>query len=1507
MPRMLLQQQSQENQENGVGQGRQDDDGDDDDVSSSDEQQQDDMKRGGAQAAATDTDTATNTAATTETAAAPVVKRKRGRPPKNASAAAANAAAAPAAAAATGNGSGGRKKDCGGNGAPGDAGTSHAGELGTEESVDVRRGKARIDLLYPPPPPVPPARRRLLCQVGQFLEREHDTEVFERILQQGKELAAASRARFNSLVPDCLIGSSSPATPYITEPMVVGAQQQLERIFEAPVSASTVPVGVKTVLERELGKKVRTHVVAAIEYRCRYERWRKKELQRIQQQQAAKEAAMVAAEMCATTGNNSFRRSNSVMSRGGGGGGGGAFGGGGNGNTAGGSGGFGSILFGSGSLDPPNSPAIGRSSSRGGRADIVRSDLEERQAIATLNAIDLVKKMVELPPMAMLSPRAARWEAHYIDHNRLVTDPIADNYNTKFIRPWTESEISIFAEKFLAYHKDFQRIAPFLPDRTVPEVVRLYYAVQHTEEFEITRRKYQLRKRREKAEENAAAARMGGPLMLASLPVPKLGEEQGGGGGGGGGTSGRYGNDRLGRTGSRSSGFGDSEGEFGNASGGRERDRERGATATTATGAGSGSTGGVAGGGTSGRGRGRGRGGGRGRGRGRAAGVAASQQLLLQQQQQQQYLLSLEPVYPDLPTWSWSWVGDGERRPLRSSRIRATSLAHILEHEFYTTTELFTASSPFYEEYNAAVAPPPPPPPVIAVAAPTTAGPLQTITTSRRGRSAGIYALSDDDDGAMAVDSDNESDYVGAGGGGGGGGRRSNAVRSTSTTHVAARGAGAADGRPNVGRGRLPAPTTDAKFIQGVKLYGRDWSLLAAHMGNRNAASVRLYWERHRERLGLDALANGGDVGDAGDVGGVGSGRSGGGDRGGRPSNVVGETTLHILNIANVWKPIIDALKKNDDDGGDDDSGVVFDVLSKLVDAVDTPGIDIEASQDADADATMISSQTRLLLRSKLTQEECQRCVHLIKNQVIRVDGDNGSIVEVLEDDNPCDALIAASIARPSLVRSFLLAIDQYAYSSLHSATTAPAFSELHLTTTAAAGVTKQQHPSPNAGKPNAQPTGNGGRRGKASLWSEEERAALIQVYATYGRNFDLMYGAVPTKTPTQIRNFYQNYRAKVFDPIPLPVGAALPQGRRKRAAAAAGGGGNVLEIGAGNVNVNADMIATAAGAGGGKRKKRGRPPSAAVAAAALAMQQQQREQQQQQSLGIQTGEHQQSDAAAGAALMQQQALLLQLMGASSTAVPTASTTTAATAAAAAAAPLQAQQILAALGITPGLAPTAAAAVVEEQAGKMLSLIQNTSAMTMVQLNAMLLVQMQAQAQALMNGQQQQQTVATAVTLAGAPQQQDQQQQQQQVLPAVAHVTNILQQQANELTVALQNVLGDAGLLPPPPASTATVDADAPNVEEVGKVAGGEEGGLGGVEAVNATATEDEDVDVGGGAAVLAPAALDDGGDAGAGDSGGEHGKGDRMEVEGEADGVAEPMQIDTQNDSDKDDSGRQQ
>lgn len=54
--------------------------------------------------------------------------------------------------------------------------------------------------------------------------------------------------------------------------------------------------------------------------------------------------------------------------------------------------------------------------------------------------------------MEILSPRCARWEAYH-DRNRLVADPEADDEAQWLVRPWTEGERKVFADKYLCYHK----------------------------------------------------------------------------------------------------------------------------------------------------------------------------------------------------------------------------------------------------------------------------------------------------------------------------------------------------------------------------------------------------------------------------------------------------------------------------------------------------------------------------------------------------------------------------------------------------------------------------------------------------------------------------------------------------------------------------------------------------------------------------------------------------------------------------------------------------------------------------------------------------------------------------------------------------------------------------------------------------------------------------------------------------------------------------------------------
>eukprot|EP00889_Picochlorum_renovo_P002035 jgi/Picre1/29065/NNA_004459.t1 len=252
----------------------------------------------------------------------------------------------------------------------------------------------------------------------------------------------------------------------IPEAQKITAQRLEEAFSQKP---SPVSSGVYNALRKELVIVLKQHVLAGIRYRFAFEKWLQQEKQRLASQVIGSPPRGISTHGSFTGKPSAFDQSNE-----------------------------------------PTSPSLGRSSSRGGRnRGIVRSDLEERIAIATLQAVESVKSSTALPTQLIFTERSARWVKHYQDWNRLVKNPVKEWEESDYTRVWSQEEKNIFAEKFLIYHKDFARISTYLPRRTIPEIIKHYYAIQRTKEFEVTRRKWQLRKRREKAEETAMQ-RMGG-------------------------------------------------------------------------------------------------------------------------------------------------------------------------------------------------------------------------------------------------------------------------------------------------------------------------------------------------------------------------------------------------------------------------------------------------------------------------------------------------------------------------------------------------------------------------------------------------------------------------------------------------------------------------------------------------------------------------------------------------------------------------------------------------------------------------------------------------------------------------------------------------------------------------------------------------------------------------------------------------------------------------------------
>lgn len=61
------------------------------------------------------------------------------------------------------------------------------------------------------------------------------------------------------------------------------------------------------------------------------------------------------------------------------------------------------------------------------------------------------------------------------DGGMLIDDPLAYHYSSRYINPWTRTEIFLFLDKFTAHGKNFRRIASFFKHKTVEDVVRFYF------------------------------------------------------------------------------------------------------------------------------------------------------------------------------------------------------------------------------------------------------------------------------------------------------------------------------------------------------------------------------------------------------------------------------------------------------------------------------------------------------------------------------------------------------------------------------------------------------------------------------------------------------------------------------------------------------------------------------------------------------------------------------------------------------------------------------------------------------------------------------------------------------------------------------------------------------------------------------------------------------------------------------------------------------------------------
>lgn len=55
------------------------------------------------------------------------------------------------------------------------------------------------------------------------------------------------------------------------------------------------------------------------------------------------------------------------------------------------------------------------------------------------------------------------------------------------------------------------------------------------------------------------------------------------------------------------------------------------------------------------------------------------------------------------------------------------------------------------------------------------------------------------------------------------------------------------------------------------------------------------------------------------------------------------------------------------------------------------------------------------------------------------------------------------------------------------------------------------------------------------SHWTHEEKKMLLEYLPSYGKNWEYLSQLITTKTPSQIKNYFQNYRTKLKLDLYLP------------------------------------------------------------------------------------------------------------------------------------------------------------------------------------------------------------------------------------------------------------------------------------------------------------------------------------------------------------------------------------
>ncbi|XP_004489931.1 uncharacterized protein [Cicer arietinum] len=93
---------------------------------------------------------------------------------------------------------------------------------------------------------------------------------------------------------------------------------------------------------------------------------------------------------------------------------------------------------------------------------------------------EIQRSFLKMP--ALILDQKDKMNSMFLSSNGLVEDPLAIEKERAMINPWTSEEKEIFLEKYVAFGKDFRRIASFLDHKTTADCVEFYYK-NHKSDF----------------------------------------------------------------------------------------------------------------------------------------------------------------------------------------------------------------------------------------------------------------------------------------------------------------------------------------------------------------------------------------------------------------------------------------------------------------------------------------------------------------------------------------------------------------------------------------------------------------------------------------------------------------------------------------------------------------------------------------------------------------------------------------------------------------------------------------------------------------------------------------------------------------------------------------------------------------------------------------------------------------------------------------------------------------